>query len=155
MTDVYVYRFTSRDGPTDEDICSRQRATLEAIKGIGDPIMESQIVVDDAELDANGFFCGSVANDSHSTADVKNEIKSLTLRAASRDAEALNLDEAAGGAHKYMLQLESRELRKQAEKLRRQYEFAAAESNNHGDGHANAHGNALDFAQLGISPTAG
>jgi hypothetical protein len=151
MTDVYIYRFTCRDGPPDEDVRSRRRATLEAIKDIGDPIMESQIVVDDAELDANGFFCGSVANDSHPTAEVTNEIKSLNLRAASRDAEALNLDEAAGGADKYMLQLESRELRKQAEKLKRQYEFAAAESNNHGD----AHRDALDFLQLGISPTAG
>jgi len=147
MTDVYVYRFTSRDGPSDEDARPRRRATLEAIKDIGDPIMESQIVVDDAELDANGFFWGSVANDSHATADVTNEIKSLNLRAASRDAEALNLDEAAGGAHKYMLQLESRELRKQAEMLQRQCEFSAAESNNHSD--------ALDFAHLGSSPTAG
>jgi hypothetical protein len=147
MTDVYVYRFTSRDGPADERVRSRRRATLEAISEIGDPIMESQIVVDDAELDANGFFCGSVANESHPTADVTNEIKSLNLRAASRDAEALNLDEAAGGAHKYMLQLESRELRKQAQKLQRQYEFAAAESNNHSE--------TLDFAQLGGSPTAG
>jgi len=147
MTDVYVYRFTSRDGRPDESSRSRRLATLETIKEIGDPIMESQIVVDDAELDANGFFCGNVANDSYPTADVTNEIKSLNRRADSRDAEALKLDEAAGGADKYMLQLESRELRKQAQKLQRQYEFAAAESNNHGD--------ALDFAQLGGSPTTG
>src|SRR5882762_3059078 len=126
MTDVYVYRFISRDGPTDEGVRSRRRATLEANKELVDPSMASQIVVDDAELDAKGFFCGRVANDSHPTPDVTNEIESLNLKAASRDAEALNLDQTAGGPHKYMLQLESRELRKQAEKLKRQYEFAAA-----------------------------
>jgi hypothetical protein len=153
MADVYVYRFTGWEGPTTQPGAKKRRATLEAIREIGDPIMESQIVVDDAELDANGFFCGSVANDSDPTEDLTNEINSLNLRADARDSEALILDEATGGAHKYMLQLESRELRKQAQKLlrqqkqQRQSEFAAAESSNHSD--------MLDFAQLGSSPTAG
>lgn len=125
MTDVYVYRFIGRDGL---DARSRHRATLETIKEIGDPVMESQIVVDDAELDANGFFCGAVANDPDSNEAVTDEIRSLNMRAASRDAEALDLDDTAAGAQKYMLQLESRELRKQAQLLQKQYEFAAAES---------------------------
>jgi hypothetical protein len=125
MTDVYVYRFIGRDDPPDSK--SRCRATLETIKDIGDPIMESQIVVDDRELDSMGFFCDVVANDPHSSASITNEIKSLNLRAASRDAEALELDDSSG-AQKYMLQLESRELRKQAKRLQEKYEFAAAES---------------------------
>jgi hypothetical protein len=129
MTDVYVYRFIGRDDPPDL-VGSQRRATLETIKGIGAPIMESQIVVDDGELDAMGFFCDSVANDPHSTAAVTNEIKSLNRRAASRDVEALGLDDHASAAQKYMLQLESRELRKQAQKLQKQHEFAAAESGN-------------------------
>jgi hypothetical protein len=149
MADVYVYRFIGWDAPTEPDV-RRLRATLETIKEIGDPIMESQIVVDDGELDANGFFCASVANDSDPAEDLTDEINSLNLRAAARDGEALKLDEAAGGAQKYMLQLESRELRKQAQKLQRQQkqsEFAAAESGDHSD--------LLDFAQFGASPTAG
>jgi hypothetical protein len=152
MADVYVYRFIGWDGPPAPEV-KRLRATLDAIKEIGDPIMESQIVVDDAELDCNGFFRGSVANDSDPTEDLTDEINSLTLRADARDREALKLDEAAGGAQKYMLQLESRELRKQAQKLQRQQkqqrqsEFAAARSGDHSD--------LPDFAQFGASPTAG
>jgi hypothetical protein len=152
MADVYVYRFTGWDGPTESDV-RNLRATLETIKGIGDPIMESQIVVDDGELDSKGFFCGSVANDSDSTEDLTSEIHSLYLRAAARDSEALNLNDATSGAHKYMLQLESRELRKQAQKLQRQQkqqrlsEIEVAEA---GD-----FSNMLDFAQFGASPTAG
>jgi hypothetical protein len=151
MADVYVYRFIGWDGPTQADV-KRRRATLETIKEIGDPIMESQIVVDDAELDSNGFFCGSVANDPDSAEDLANEIHSLNLRADARDSEALKLDEASGGADKYMLQLESRELRKQAQKLQRHQnqqrhaESAAAKSADSGD--------MLGF-QLGASPTAG
>jgi hypothetical protein len=146
MTDVYVYRFIGWDGKTEAKMRSRPRATLEAIKQFGDPIMESQIVVDDAELDSEGFFSGSVANDSYSTEAVKNEIKSLNLRAASRDAEALDLDEDASGARIYMLQLESRELRKQAQLLQKQYEFGAAESDNR---------DILEFAQLAGNPVPG
>ena len=151
MADVYVYRFTGWEGLTPD--VKRRRATLATIREIGDPIMESQIVVDDAELDSDGFFCGSVANDPDPTEDLANEISSLNRRAEARDCEALKLDEASGGAQKYMLQLESRELRKQAHKLQRhqkqqrQSELAAAESSDHSD--------MLDFTQLGGSPTAG
>ena len=150
MADVYVYRFKGWDGPTESDVRSR-RATLETIKEIGDPIMESQIVVDDGELDANGFFCDSVANDSDPAEDLTDEITSLYLRAAARDSEALNLDEATSGAHKYMLQLESRELRKEAQVLQRQQKqqkqsnCAAAESDFYGK-------TALDFGRFGGSP---
>jgi hypothetical protein len=149
MTDVYVYCFIERDGPAQTNGHAGQRATLETIRTIGDPIMESQIVVDDAELDSRGFFMGSVANDSRPTEDVRNEIRSLNLRAAARDREAMILadDDAAGAAQKYMLQLESRELRKQAKKLQRQCDDAAAQSNHQAG--------APDFGQLDASPTAG
>ena len=140
MADVYVYRFIGRDGSTEPDPRSRRRATLDTIKAYGDPIMDSQIVVDDRELDSEGFFYENAANDLNSESSAS-EIKSLILRAASRDAEALDLDGEAG-AQKYMLQLESRELRKQAQKLQKQYEFVAAES-----------GGAPDFAQFGGNPT--
>jgi len=152
MADVYVYRFKGWARPTESDV-RNLRATLETIKEIGDPIMESQIVVDDGELDSKGFFCGSVANDSSPTEDLTSEINSLFLRALARDNEAQNLDEASGGAQKYMLQLESRELRKQAQvllrqqKQQRQSNFAAAESSDYGD-------IVLDFGQLGGSPAA-
>jgi hypothetical protein len=143
MTDVYVYRFIGRDGTTKPEPNPRRRATLDTIKAYGDPLMDSQIVVDDGELDSEGFFYESVANDPNSEAFATNEIKSLNLRAASRDAEALDLDGEAA-AQKYMLRLESRELRKQAQMLQKQYEFAAAELDN-----------AADFEQFGVSPTAG
>ena len=151
MADVYVYRFTGWEELRPD--AKKRRATLETIREIGDPIMESQIVVDEAELDSHGFFCGSVANDPDPTEDLANEISSLNLRADARDCEALKLDEASGGAQKYMLQLESRELRKQAHKLQRQQnqqrqsDLAAAESGNRSD--------MLDFAQLGSSPAPG
>ena len=129
MTDVYVYCFIDRDCHAETNGHARPRATLETIKEIGDPIMESQIVVDDAELDSRGFFVGSVANDSRPSEDVGNEIRSLNLRAAARDSDALTVaDDAAGAAHKYMLRLESRELRNQAKKLQRQCDDAAAQS---------------------------
>jgi hypothetical protein len=147
MTDVYVYCFIERDGSAQTNGHAMSRATLETIKAIGDPIMESQIVVDDAELDSRGFFMGSVANDSRPSEDVRNEIRSLNLRAAARDSEALTVaDDAAGSARKYMLQLESRELRKQAKKLQRQCDDAAAQTDGQG---------APDFGQLDASPTAG
>src|SRR5258708_25730323 len=117
MADVYVYRFTGWEGPM-EPGSRRQRATLEAIREIGDPIMESQIVVDDGELDSKGFFRGSVANDSDPTEDLTNEINSLNLRAHARDSEALTLQEAASGSHRHMLQLERRVLRKTSQTMR-------------------------------------
>ncbi|HEY0800317.1 MAG TPA: hypothetical protein VGD54_05700 [Steroidobacteraceae bacterium] len=147
MTDVYVYRFTGWVGQPNENVPSKRLATLETIKQMGDPIMESQIVVDDAELDAHGFFRGRVANDSHPIEDVSKQIRSLTRRAESRDAEALMINEGAGGAHKCMLQLESRELRKQAQKLQKQHELAAAESASHAE--------TPNFATFDGSATAG
>jgi hypothetical protein len=49
------------------------------------------------------------------------QIRSLERRANSRDNEALSLNESIEGDRKYLLSVESRELRKQAQKLRKQH----------------------------------
>lgn len=120
MTDVYVYYFMRSRGMAGEDIVSKRRATLETIKGKGAPVMESQIVVDHTEVDDNGFLIGGGGNESHPTDELWAEIRSLERRAHSRDSEALTLDEVADGDRMYMLRLESRELRHQAQRLKKQ-----------------------------------
>jgi hypothetical protein len=122
MTDVYVYYFT-RCGPNGENILSKRRATLQTINGRGAAVMESQIVVDHTEVDRNGFLIGSVSNKSHPMDELWAQIRSLERRANSRDSEALKITE---GDHKHILSLESSELRKQAQRLRKQRADAMA-----------------------------
>jgi hypothetical protein len=117
LTDAYIYYFLVRDGVTGEIARSQRRATLAAIKCIGEPIMESQIVADITEIDGAGFAIDEVSDGSSPPGDVTSEIRSLQLRADSRDVKALTLNEITEGEDKYMLQLESRELRSQAQKL--------------------------------------
>jgi hypothetical protein len=119
MSDVYVYHFMRR-GPAGEKILSKRRATLETIKGKGEAVMESQIVVDHTEVDGNGFLIGGIDYESHPMDESWAEIRSLERRANSRDSEALTLNESSEGARIYLLRLESRELRNQAHKLRKQ-----------------------------------
>ena len=83
--------------------------------------MESQIVVDQTEVDLNGFLVGGVGNDAHPMDELWVQIRSLERRANSRDSEALTLNENAEGDHMYMLRLESRELRHQAQRLKKQH----------------------------------
>jgi hypothetical protein len=104
------------DGAGDAAKLSTQSATLDAIRGKGEPIMESQMVVDHTELDGNGFFVARDGSGSYAVNDLTAQIRSIELRAVSRDSEALTLDEAINGKDKYMLSLESRELRGQAQK---------------------------------------
>jgi hypothetical protein len=120
LTDVYVYYFMRCCGPAGEEILSKRRATLETIKGKGEAVMESQIVVDHTEVDGNGFVIGGAGNDPHAKDELWPQIKSLELRAKSRDDERLKLNESTEGGHEYMLRLESRELRHQATRLRKQ-----------------------------------
>jgi hypothetical protein len=82
--------------------------------------METQTTVDPSELDADGFLVGRSVSGSEPGDEVWGEIRSLNLRAAARDREALELDEHTEGARKYLLSVESRELRKQARQLQRQ-----------------------------------
>jgi hypothetical protein len=117
LTDAYIYYFLLRDGVTGQIARSQRRATLAAIKRIGEPIMESQIVADITEIDGDGFAIDDVCDGSPPPGDVTGEIRSLQLRANSRDVKALALNETTEGEDKYMLQLESRELRSQAQKL--------------------------------------
>jgi hypothetical protein len=134
MTDVYVYSFTMRDGLAGKITVSARLATLEVIKGRGEPVMESQTVVDHTELDNNGFLISRIGDDSYAVNDITAQIRSVELRAVSRDREALTLDEGTQGKDKYMLSLESRELRGQAKKLEKQRaELLADESRGRND----------------------
>jgi hypothetical protein len=145
MADVYVYYFM-RCGPHGENVLSKRRATLQTIAGRGEAVMESQIVVDHTEVDGNGFLIGGVGNESHPMDELWAQIRSLERRADSRDSEALKLDESTEGDHKYMLRLESRELRREAQRLRKQ----------RADAMAGELGNQIDapvFVQFGAGPT--
>jgi hypothetical protein len=125
MSDVYLYYFFTRNGANEDKMLSTRPATLESIKGRGEAVMESQIVVDHTELDAEGFLVATAGNDAYSINDIAAQIWSLEVRAASRDNEAKN---SADGVEQYMLQLESRELRKQARILKnRRTEILAGE----------------------------
>ena len=91
MSDVYVYHFMRR-GPAGENILSKRRATLETIKGKGEAVMESQIVVDRTEVDGNGFLIGGIDNESHPMDELWAEItvartKSQFKRQRSADIE--------------------------------------------------------------------
>jgi hypothetical protein len=119
MTDMYVYHFVGPEGSDGKDEDTTRAATLEAIKGRGEPLMESQLVVDHSELDADGFLL-RVDTSTNAIDNLWSEIRSLGLRAESRDTEALKLNESTEGQRKYMLQLESRELRGQARRLKAQ-----------------------------------
>jgi hypothetical protein len=119
MTDMYVYHFMRCRGSAGEEILSKRRATLETIKGKGEAIMESQIVVDHREVDGNGFVIGGISDGSRPMDELRTQIRSLELRAKSRDSDALKLNEDTEGAGKYMLRLESRELRNQAKTLKK------------------------------------
>ena len=116
MCDVYVYCFRTLH-PDGKQLLSTRLATLEAIKDRGDPVMESQIVVDHTELDGDGFLVVTFDCDSVAIEDVTAQIRSLEVRATSRDNEALV---STDGIEQYMLSLESRELRNQARNLKRQ-----------------------------------
>jgi hypothetical protein len=120
MTDMYVYYFMRRRGPANENILSKRRATLEAIKSKGEAVMESQVVVDHTEVDGNGFLIGGVGGDSSPMDELWAQIRSLERRANSRDSEALSLNESAEGDRIYLLRLESRELRNLARQLKNQ-----------------------------------
>ena len=119
MTDKYVYYFIRSGESAGQRILSKRRATLEAIADKGEAVMESQMVVDHTEVDGNGFLIGGVSNDAEPLDELWTQIRSLERRANSRDAEALTMSESADGARKYMLSLESRELRAQALRLKK------------------------------------
>jgi hypothetical protein len=128
MTDMYVYYFRGLPGSTAENTVSRRPATLDSISGLGEPIMESQLVVDHTELDDDGFLRVRTGIGICAVNESTAQIVSLELRARSRDREASQLDDSANGQDKYMLSLESRELRKQARSLSAQATGVSARS---------------------------
>jgi hypothetical protein len=119
MSDVYVYYFVDADESADGNLISTRAATLDAIKSRGEPIMDSQFVVDHTELDGDGFV-PEYGQSTNAAEILRLQIKSLKLRAESRDAEALILKRSTDGAYKYQLYMESRELRNQAHRLETQ-----------------------------------
>jgi hypothetical protein len=149
VTDVYVYYFLRYGGPAGEKLLSKRRATLETIKGKGgEAVMESQIVVDHTEVDGNGFLIGGIGNALHPMDELWAQIRSLERRANSRDSEALTFDESVEGQRIYSLHLESRELRNQAQKLKKQRADSMA-------GELANRSGAPDFVPFGGSPTTG
>ena len=115
MGDVYIYLFATSNSQDGSTVLSTRPATLETIKHRqGAPVMESQMVIDHTELDPDGFLVEALVGGSHATNDIAAQISSLEVRAASRDAEVIA---SSDEQEKYMLRLESRELRKQARVL--------------------------------------
>ena len=135
MSDVYIYHFIPMNGEEREKPFSTRRGTLAAIKGRGEPVMETQIVVDHTELDQEGFLAARDGNDSNELDGVASEICSLEKRAASRDTAALA---STDGIERYMLSLESSELRKQARALK----------NRHADSHADQRSRDTDTIEV-------
>jgi hypothetical protein len=116
MTDVYVYNFNAGNEPASQRSSPMRFATLAAIKNIGTPILESQLVVDHSELGDDGFLL-RFGDGLNQIDDLWTQIRSLNLRATSRDTEALSLIEGGDGPRRYLLSLESRELRREAQRL--------------------------------------
>jgi hypothetical protein len=128
MTDVVVYYFMRAGVPGGEQSLSNRRATLETIQGKGQAVMQSRHIVDHTEVDANGFVIGSPGNESQSVDELWPQIRSLELRAKSRDTEALKILEGTEDARKQALHKESLELRDQARILKAQIDGIRAEN---------------------------
>jgi hypothetical protein len=111
VADAYIYHFVLLKDTGDGTMLSERAATLEAITGRGEPLMDTQLVVDHTQLDAEGFLIAGACNDTTAADHIAAQIASLELRAASRDIAAVASDD---GVEQNMLRLESRELRKQA-----------------------------------------
>ena len=107
-----------RGGKAGGAFLSKRRATLETIRGRGEPVMESRLIVDHTEVDANGFLTGRASDNSQPVDELWAQTRSLESRANSRDSEALRLDDGVDAEKKYRLRAESRELREQARGLR-------------------------------------
>jgi hypothetical protein len=116
MPDAFVYHFLIRDRSSGRLVSSKRRATLEAIKSKGEPLWESRMAVDDSELDATGFLVSRADSGSDPMDELWGDIRSLRLRADSRDREARQLGEIHR-EQKLTLCTESRELRSKADRL--------------------------------------
>lgn len=115
MPDIFVYCFLVRDRSSGRLVGSKRRATLEAIKSHGEPLLETEMAVDASEVDAAGFLVRSVGGGGPTDA-LWGEIRSLRLRADSREREAKELCEA-DLEQGFILRAESQELRNKAKRL--------------------------------------
>lgn len=118
MPDAFVYYFLIRDRSTGRLVSSKRRATLEAIKSKGEPLLESKMAVDDSEVDALGFLVRSVGGNDP-TDELWGEIRSLRLRADAREREAKPLNDDTDRERKLVLCAESLELRNRADRLQK------------------------------------
>jgi hypothetical protein len=116
MPDAFVYYFLIRDRSTGRLVSSKRRATLEAIKSKGEPLLESKMAVDDSEVDALGFLVRSVGGNDPAD-ELWGEIRSLRLRADAREREAKPLNDDMDRERKLILCAESLELRTRADRL--------------------------------------
>ena len=117
MSDVSVYYFMRRGAAGDTGLLSKRRATLETIRDRGsEPVMQSLRIVDHTEVDGNGFLIGGESDASHP--ELWPQVRSLELRAKSRDDEAAKIAEGEENDRKQALHAESLELRGQARVLR-------------------------------------
>ena len=117
MPDAFVYYFLVRDRATGKLVSSNRRATLQAIKSNGEPLMESKMVVDASEVDAAGFLVSRSVGGADPMDELWGEIRSLRLRADAREREAKQLKEGSDRERELILCAESRELRGRAERL--------------------------------------
>jgi hypothetical protein len=117
MPDAFVYYFLVRDRTTGKLVSSKRRATLEAIKSKGEALLESQMAVDASEVDATGFLVSRSVGGADPSDELWGEIRSLRLRADSREREAKQLNETSDRDRKLILCAEGRELRSRAERL--------------------------------------
>lgn len=119
MPDAFVYYFLIRDRSTGKLVSSKRRATLGAITGLGEPLLESQMAVDHSEVDAMGFLVTRSVDGADPTGEVWGEIRSLRLRADSREREAQQLIDGMSRERKLILCAECRELRNRADRLQK------------------------------------
>jgi hypothetical protein len=79
--------------------------------------MESQLIVDHTEVDANGYLTGRASEDSHPSHELWAHARSLESRATSRDSEALKFGDADVDRQN-ALRAESCKLREEAREIR-------------------------------------
>ena len=117
MADICVYYFSVRDRTTGKLGNSKRRATLEAIRDLGEPVVESRLIVDSSEVDGSGFLISRQDIGSYID-EIWCEIRSLRLRAKSRTLEAKLLKESEA-ERRHVLYSESLELMTRANRLHR------------------------------------
>jgi hypothetical protein len=133
MTDVSVYLFMRHNGSGGNELLSKRRATLETIKDRGKAVMQSHQIVDHTEVDRNGFLMGGASDESNLVDELWPRIRSLELRADSRDVEARKIVDDAQSDRKQTLHCESLELRRQARILKSRIDGISADQLRSGD----------------------